>query len=307
MTQPDDWQPSFNHHPLVDDDISVQNWLNTDAQPRRIWFEGHYARFVQLRHADRQHVGWLRHSLTTAVQSFGVLAAGYFGPMEIRHAWVITFSIWFVRLVDLGLQIVPSLRKSAHFDEIDTAMTRVAELLRETQPVTHSDRQRQNTRNQHSIAALLSLIEAHVRHLVNVPTGKITVTFARYTDSSRKLDIALRNRGSLRAMKHINADNFILGHRVCQTTTEVRTVHDLRHFPDTYRRSPTGNEAKYLSFMIFPVRERHPADGPCVGFLSIDCEIPYAFYGKRAKLIVATVGPILNQISQRLPPPEDNT
>lgn len=133
------------------------------------------------------------------------------------------------------------------------------------------------------------------------PPGNVTVTFSRYIDHGESLDISLRNRGSTRGAKEVRAANFILGHRVCQSAMKVRTVHDLKDFPRAYLRSPTGSEVKYRSFMIFPVLSPASVEGPqtVIGFVSIDCEMPYAFYGDRATMMTAIIGPMIKQIAQR--------
>lgn len=165
----ENYRPLLHEYSAADDEEAVKLWLERDAQPNSGLLQPLRAWVYQVRYAQRAKVDLKRHFLASAVNSVGIVAAGYMTQLEVIHAWAVVVSIFLFRLLDLFLQIWPNLKRSTHYSDVEEAMMRATELLRETAPITHADDAKQKIRNNNGITALLSLIEAHVRHLVNVP------------------------------------------------------------------------------------------------------------------------------------------
>src|SRR5690606_10868803 len=90
----------------------------------------------------------------------------------------------------------------------------------------------------------------------------------------------------------------ILGHHACQHGDAPQLVNHIGHFGKEFAASPTQTRYNYKAILLIPLfcdTERGPEPR---GFVSIDCDRPYAFYGNRAIEIRVMCGPILGQLRE---------
>lgn len=66
------------------------------------------------------------------------------------------------------------------------------------------------------------------------------------------------------------------------------------------QKSPTQSEVAYRSFFILPLTVARGQETKIGGFLSIDSTRPYIFYGKRARIIVVNIQPVIEHIQDLL-------
>ena len=110
-----------------------------------------------------------------------------------------------------------------------------------------------------------------------------------------------RNPGNTRPKGRGDLDTErILGHHVCQRGEAPLAINHIKHFGKEFARSPTQSRYDYKSILLIPM-VCDTRDGPRKkGFVSIDCNHPYAFYGNRANSIVTMAKPILSRLKEML-------
>ena len=228
-----------------------------------------------------------------------VLLQAVAGRITWRLAIFAAVAIWVLKVIFELASKSSVFFTSRNYTDTNNLLNRLTELLDETEVKNHANGEDRARRNDDYIKAILSVIEVLVLRFINVPRGKITVTFARYIDDGRQLELRHRNRGSDRKVCTVPVSDQILGHLLCQAGAQPRALNDLHHLPEEYRVSPSSGSATYRSFYIVPIYEDAHRRSP-VGFVSIDSQIPYAFYGNRANLMSTAVTPFIGEITSRL-------
>jgi hypothetical protein len=62
-------------------------------------------------------------------------------------------------------------------------------------------------------------------------------------------------------------------------------------------QSPTNQTVDQRSILFMPLKNPAEQDGPPMGFVSIDCKRPFAFYGARARDIASDCQALVDQIA----------
>ena len=150
-----------------------------------------------------------------------------------------------------------------------------------------------------TVVAALGVIEAYARQITKSPKRSISVSLALYDGkSTTSMKIRHRNPGNERptGRKLKNLDR-VLGHRACQAGPEPRVVPDLKAFGKAGYFSPTQQKCNYRSIVIIPITAL--GNGEIKGFVSVDCDRPYAFHGNIADQLVVTTEPLINHIEEQ--------
>ena len=150
-----------------------------------------------------------------------------------------------------------------------------------------------------TVIAALGVIEAYARQITKSPKRSISVSLALYDgNSSTSMKIRHRNPGNERptGRKLKNLDR-VLGHLACRAGPEPRVVPDLKAFGKDAFFSPTQQKCNYRSIVIIPITAL--GNGKIKGFVSVDCERPYAFHGNIADQLVVTTEPLINHIEEQ--------
>lgn len=190
--------------------------------------------------------------------------------------------------------------KSDYWDDLDSLLQRVSQILGDMRIKDHMKEEAgSHRRHYQAIASTLTIIEDYVLHMIAANRGEVTVTFAVYDDIQQgKMEIICRNKGSSRPCGPITAPSGMLAHRACVRGILTRPVNDINHFGHEARVSPSGSTVKYRSFLILPLFDNETDHQP-FAFVTIDCTIPYAFYGDRAIFLTEALEPFISHIQQR--------
>jgi hypothetical protein len=152
-----------------------------------------------------------------------------------------------------------------------------------------------------AICSGLGLIQQYVALLAKLPPDSVSVSVCTYRGSSQRMQIRHRNVGNGRRVGPVNAPIWsILGHHACQDGTAPKVVHDLRRMQEEFQRSPSESPCNYRSFLIIPLETTRNGQKSMLGFLSIDAERPFAFYGNRSRKIIGNCNPIIEMTNESL-------
>lgn len=149
-----------------------------------------------------------------------------------------------------------------------------------------------------AIQACLGILENFSRETAKVKKGALSVSLVLYQGNSRsRMIIRHRNPGNDRPVGRDFDAKDKIGHRACEAGGVPRVVHDIRWFGKEALASPTQSRVNYRSLLIIPVSQ--PGGDPRPrGFVSIDCDQPYAFYGNRSNIIMVSCEPVLSHLSE---------
>lgn len=286
----------------MSDETAVDAWLAEGHNPNRRWLITPLkAAFFQVtRSKGPSLLEWVGITSSAAFIAAPTFAIYISEKITGAQALVVVFSMWIIKAIQRLGSKSAVFKTPAEYFETEKLIERISELMDQNHWPDERELQAEAEARSTYITAVLSIMEVAVRQLVNGRTGQVTVTFARYCEDGKYIDISHRNRGSERAHRKVPAADFILAHRVCQSKPQERIVHDLLAFPTKYHSSPTRGKTDYRSFYIIPVFSDLPENDTVIGFVSIDCEIPYAFHGNRATFISAAIAPLAARIPARL-------
>ena len=145
----------------------------------------------------------------------------------------------------------------------------------------------------------LGMIEVTARDVVGVKPGELSVSVALYVGNhTTKLKLSCRNPGNTRPVGREFDGASVLGHHACKAGTDPRVMNDLKGAPKGLRTSPTQSAPRYRSFLIVPLRGTRNDAETVVGFVSIDCDQPYAFYGNRSQTIIVSTMSVIELIQR---------
>lgn len=238
-------------------------------------------------------VNWLVK--TTVIASAPMVAWFYDDAISLAKAVVVSLGLFlahgFVNLLDKL-----SLQKSGDASGAETELvTRFGEVI---------DAYDENSTRQEdkdiSIVASLGIIEILAGVVTKTRKGEVAVSLATYTGPGQeRMRIRHRNPGNTRPLNKEFQGNDFLGHRACQAGTDPRVVNDLKDFGQTGLVSPTQSSVNYRSIFIIPLGvENGQGQETVLGFLSIDCTRPYAFFGERQNAIMVDIEPVVRHIKQ---------
>lgn len=178
-----------------------------------------------------------------------------------------------------------------------TGLVRVGDLLSSYKPDAVRGRQYKET----AIEACLGIMESIALPVTKSQTGDVSVTLILYEGSSvTKMRVRKRNPGNTRPLNRPVDTERTLGHYVCQRGDSPLTINDIKHFGKEFAQSPTQTSYDYKAILLIPLL-CDTQDGPKPkGFVSIDCNRPYAFYGNRANSITVMSKPILAQLREMI-------
>ena len=153
-----------------------------------------------------------------------------------------------------------------------------------------------------AIEACLGIIESIALPETKSQKGEVAVTLILYQGTgTSKMRVKQRNPGNTRPKGRGDIDSErILGHHVCQRGDAPLTVNNISHFGKEFSRSPTQTRYDYKSILLIPLVCDTPQGPKAKGFVSIDCNHPYAFYGNRANSITVMATPIIKQLKEML-------
>lgn len=152
-----------------------------------------------------------------------------------------------------------------------------------------------------AIEACLGIIENIALPATKSQKGEIAVTLILYQGTgTAKMRVRQRNPGNSRPKNREFDTERILGHYVCQRGDAPLTINNVSHFGKEFARSPTQTRYDYKSILLMPVLCDTPSGPQARGFVSIDCNHPYAFYGNRANSIAVMSKPIISQLQEMI-------
>jgi hypothetical protein len=187
-------------------------------------------------------------------------------------------------------------KKSPSGDAGTETIIRLGELLGAVKPRTRDEAARSD-----AIRSALGIIEVFARQVTGCERGELSVSIALYTgESNHRMCIKHRNPGNTRPLGRKFDGAAVLGHHACKAGSQPRVVHDLRGMSKMLQKSPTQSEVAYRSFFILPLTITRGQETKIGGFLSIDSTRPYSFYGKRARIIVVNIQPVIEHIQDLL-------
>ncbi|HWM48536.1 MAG TPA: hypothetical protein VNR11_16645 [Xanthobacteraceae bacterium] len=152
-----------------------------------------------------------------------------------------------------------------------------------------------------AIGACLGILEIHARRITKTKKGELSVSLVQYVGSSTtKMTIKYRNPGNLRSVGREFDCSALLGHHACQAGALPRVVHNLSQFGKNLT-SPTQSTIDYKSMLFIPLEVATSGGGARLkGFVSFDCQRPYAFYGNRNREIAVTCRPVIDHLKDLL-------
>lgn len=152
-----------------------------------------------------------------------------------------------------------------------------------------------------AIEACLGIIESIALPVTKSQKGEVAVTLILYQGTGAgKMRVRHRNPGNTRPKGRDVDTERILGHHVCQRGNTPLTINNIKHFGPDFSQSPTQTKYDYKSILLIPVVCDTPKGQMTKGFVSIDCNHPYAFYGNRANSIAVMAKPIMSQLQEML-------
>jgi hypothetical protein len=153
-----------------------------------------------------------------------------------------------------------------------------------------------------AIEACLGIIESIALPQTKSQKGAIAVTLLVYQGSGNgKMRVRQRNPGNSRPKNRGDIDTErVLGHYVCQRGNAPLTINHIGHFGKEFARSPTQTKYDYKSILLIPIRCDTANGEVAKGFVSVDCNHPYAFYGNRANAIAVMANPIISQLREMI-------
>jgi hypothetical protein len=187
-------------------------------------------------------------------------------------------------------------KKSPVSDAGTETIIRLGELLGAAKPKSRED----GIRND-AIRSALGVIEIFARQITGCEKNELSVSIALYTGSSdQQMTIRHRNPGNTRPINRKFDGRTALGHHACRAGRQPRVVHDLKGLSKGLQKSPTQSSASYRSFLLVPLVITKGGVETIGGYLSIDSDRPYCFYGRRASIIVVNIEPIVEHIQNLL-------
>jgi hypothetical protein len=150
-----------------------------------------------------------------------------------------------------------------------------------------------------AIEACLGIVETIALPATKSKQGEISVTLITYLGNSHsRMRVRKRNPGNMRPANREFDSERILGHHVCQHGNAPMIVNQIKHFGKDFAQSPTQTRYDYKSILVIPLPCDDESGQKPKGFVSIDCNRPYAFYGNRANEIAVMSAPIVAQLRE---------
>lgn len=278
-------------------ETQIQVWLKDDPNlARKVarWFKASYNNRWPKRFRFFGVLHWT--SRTAMASSAPAIAYGIYESISLLTAAVASGVIFLGHSLVSVLDSASKEKKSPSSDAGTETIIRLGEVLAATKPKTREEGARND-----AIRSALGVIEVFVRQVTGCEKGEISVSVALYNGSSdHQMTIRHRNPGNTRPINRKFDGRSALGHYACQAGRQPRIVHDVRGLHRDLQKSPTQSAASYRSFLIVPLIIRRGQEERVGGFLSIDSNRPYCFFGKRASIIVVNVEPIIEHIQDLL-------
>lgn len=274
----------------------LRRWLADDHRLRfRLWMKA--GAFWYNKVPRRFRLWGLLHILSRAIIiASGPIVALFYGNVTLQQAGVVAVAL-------IGINLFTSVadrlskQKATPPDFATDGLVRVGDLLS-----AYKGSAIKTAEKDSAIGACLGIIESIALPVSKSQKGEVAVTLLLYQGSgTSKMHVRQRNPGNTRPNSRRDIDTErILGHYVCQQGDAPLTINHIGHFGKEFANSPTQTKYDYKSILIFPIRCNTPSGVKARGFLSIDCNHPYAFYGNRANSIAVMSKPIINQLREMI-------
>ncbi len=269
----------------------VSKWLADDYSRLERWHRGLSGIFynrMPRRFSLLPVTHWL---IKTGLASSAPLIAFYYGSIGMNTAYYAASALFATNIV---LNFLGLFLEKKNYEDPE-ALVRFGDLLTSFKVNSVAKQKRDD-----AIRACLGILEVHTRRITKSDKGEIAVSLVQYVGSSSSLmTIRHRNPGNNRAVGREFDGTDLLGHHACQGVPLPRVVHHTRFFGSL--NSPTQSGANYKSLMFIPLEVAGPkGENRVKGFVSIDCQRPYGFYGNRSREIMVTCRPIVDHIRDLL-------
>lgn len=274
---------------------AVEVWLHSEpsfwvAKQRRLlswWYNLDIPRIDALRIASL---------CVTILIATAAPALMYFiyGRITLVQALMAAVVLMLLKVTDDTLRGIRLRRLSANDEKPNEIWVRMGDLLNSVQSSAADTEDVQS-----AITACLGIIELYATQETGSKRGEIAVSLVLYDPADRaRMTIKHRNPGAKRPLNRVvrNLDK-LFGHHACSAGPAPRIVDDVLSFGRDAVESPTQSQVNYRSIFIIPIE---PLDGEAeriAGFISIDSERPFAFYGRRSTNIAITCTPFIDFIS----------
>lgn len=268
----------------------IDEWLSDRPnKTKRVW------RWIKAIYFDRRNrnirlisiIHWL---LKAAVASSAPVLAYIYGTIEIILAIFISSVLFTVNTIISILDRITKDDTEEKSDSTSEIILRFGDLL---STLNHESTPRKNKDN--AIASALGIIEAHARKITKSKKGEIGVSLVLYEKDGTQMTVRHRNPGNTRPIGRVFDSGKVLGHFACQMGDVPRVVFDLKEFGSHLFQSPTQSVVNYRTILIVPISKRTRGNG-IIGFVSVDCKRPFAFYGHRAKELLVVCEPVFNHV-----------
>ncbi|MBN9219237.1 MAG: hypothetical protein J0I79_14895 [Mesorhizobium sp.] len=274
-------------------DKKIETWLS-DSHGRgyriKRYLKGYFYNKVP---RDLRFFGLFHWLVKTAMAASSPAVAYFYGSIQASIA-TMAFAGIFIGHSFAGVLDRLSRDKTSGQSEIQAEMmVRLGDLLSGVKGNAVAQAGRDD-----AIRACLGIIENYVRLVTRSKKGEVSVSLVLFDgNSATKMKIRHRNPGNERPTnRDVHGPNLI-GWHACQRGREPRVLHDLREMPKRVRASPTQSKVGYRSLFFVPVIRARDGSEVVRGFVSIDCQRPYAFYGNRADVIMVTCEPVFSRIN----------
>lgn len=221
------------------------------------------------------------------------MAAVFYGSVQTGQAAVVVAGLILLNLLTSLFDRL-SRQKAKAPDFATDGLVRVGDLL-----TTYKTKAFKAAETEAAIEACLGIIESIALPITNSQKGDLAVALIQYKGSSTtRMRVRQRNPGNTRPKGREIETERVLGHYVCQESETPVTINDIRHLGPEFGRSPTQTKFEYKSILLIPVWCDTPNGRMARGFVSIDCNHPYAFFGNRSNSITVMARPIIDQLRE---------
>lgn len=230
----------------------------------------------------------------TAMASSAPGLALWYGAIT---AWQATLGAGAIFIGHGVVRILDSLSKEKDFSKNDLltdAIVRLGDILSVAKYNSYSSEHERAK----SIAACLGVLELYAMQKTRSKKGQISVSLILYAGrSATRMKIHGRNPGNLRPVNREFDCRGLLGHRACVAGGLPRVVHDIRRF-GAGAVSPTQSKPTYRSIFFVPLEGEVNGTSMTKGFISFDCDRPYAFFGNRTRDVIITCEPVISHVKE---------
>lgn len=277
--------------PVDKTQIFLQKWIARKGKRRR---DAAWAIYHNLLPRHLRVVPLVHFILRVAIASSGPVVARILSPNRVTLGIAIAASLVLV----VGHIILLILERAQVANHAESGMDEL--LIRATEVIDRQVSPKKEAEKQELIRSALGMIRVFAAEQAKMRPDQVSVSLVTYVGNhSSKMRLQARNPGNTRPTGREFDGKGVIGHHVCQLGDEPILINDLRAMPAALRESPTHSTASYRSILFRQLKKEETSGEKVIGFISIDCDDPYVFYGNRSKAIIIGCAPLFQLISRQ--------